>query len=132
MNRILYTLSMILVTVSCSNNQGLGEKVDTQHAISVKDALEQFKNGNSDKKVVFGRIKEVCQSEGCWFSFDLLEGPLVVDFNDKFTVPTTIAKQSIYATGNFYRDTLMSNDDSDNAVSEKITIKFRATGVSFK
>jgi hypothetical protein len=127
-------MSIILATASCSKYNELGETLDTQKAISISEALQQFKNDQNDKKVVFGRIKEVCQAEGCWFSYDLLDETIVVDFEDKFTVPSDIAKKNIYAIGSFYRDTtnIDAPVDAPDSARIQVDIKFRATGVRFK
>lgn len=134
MKKIFIGLAIAMVGYSCVNNHNqIGELVDTQEAISIKEALNIYNETGATEHVVFGRVKEVCQAEGCWFSYDLLDGPIVVDFNDEFTVPKSLKKRDLYATGSFYKDTLYNDDamDSTEATFELQT-KFLAKGVRFK
>jgi len=119
---------------SCMNEHNqIGELVDTQAAISIKEAVKSFETTGEKDFTVFGKVKEVCQAEGCWFSYDLLDDPIVVDFNDEFTVPKSLKRRDLYAIGSFYQDTLYNEDatDSTNATYELKT-KFLAKGVRFK
>lgn len=111
----------------------IGELVDTQEAISIKEALKSFETTGKKDFTVFGKVKEVCQAEGCWFSYDLLDGPIIVDFNDKFTVPQSLKRRDLYATGNFYVDTLYNEDATDATdATYELKTKFLAKGVRFK
>ncbi|MCX8485234.1 MAG: hypothetical protein RL747_1481 [Bacteroidota bacterium] len=118
-------IALALVLGACNQtaiNQ-IGEPVNSDDAVSVAVGSEAFlKEGKADA-VLFGKVAEVCQSEGCWFSFITEEDNLVVDFGDAFTVPKNIANKDLYAKGRFYRDTLED---------KTIEIKFLATGVKFK
>ena len=119
---------------SCMNEHNqIGELVDTQAAISIKEAVKSFETTGEKDFTVFGKVKEVCQAEGCWFSYDLLDDPIVVDFNDEFTVPKSLKRRDLYATGSFYQDTLYNEDAtaSTNATYELKT-KFLEKGVRFK
>ena len=120
--------------VSCMNEHNqIGELVDTQKAISIKEAVKSFETTGKKDFTVFGKVKEVCQAEGCWFSYDLLDGPIIVDFNDKFTVPKSLKRRDLYATGSFYQDTFYNEDTTDsNDVNYELKTKFLAKGVRFK
>lgn len=120
--------------VSCMNEHNqIGELVDTQKAISIKEAVKSFETTGKKDFTVFGKVKEVCQAEGCWFSYDLLDGPIIVDFNDKFTVPKSLKRRDLYATGSFYQDTFYNEDTTDsNDANYELKTKFLAKGVRFK
>jgi hypothetical protein len=133
MKNLIIGLSLMISAASCSNSNQIGDKVNTQSAISVKEALKEYYNTGKSDFTVFGRVKEVCQAEGCWFSYDLKDSNLVVDFNDKFTVPNQIAKKDLYAVGRFYKDTLWGDNTKDSGLATfSLATKFLAQGVQFK
>jgi hypothetical protein len=74
-----------IVSVACNSDYNqIGQPVDTQKAIGIKEALSQYTTNSSNTDfIVFGRVKEVCQAEGCWFAYDIDGENLVVDFNDE-------------------------------------------------
>lgn len=129
----IISLTVLIGAVSCGEFNQIGDPVDTQNAISMKEAFKEYNNSEKTDFIVFGRVKEVCQAEGCWFSYDLHDKNIVVDFNDKFTVPKGIAKKDLYAIGNFYQDTLWNEDATDTSIASfELETKFLATGVRFK
>jgi hypothetical protein len=133
MKNLIIGFTLMISAASCSNSSQIGDKVNTQSAISIKEALKEYQNTGKSDFTVFGRVKEVCQAEGCWFSYDLKDSNLVVDFNDKFTVPTQIAKKDLYAVGRFYKDTLWSDSKKDSGQAAfSLATKFLAQGVQFK
>jgi hypothetical protein len=118
-----------------SEHNQIGAPVDTQKAISVREAYnEQIQNGKiGDEITVFGRVHDVCQAEGCWFAYECADSTLIVDFDEQFTVPKNIGKKNLYATGHFYRDTVeVKSEDSTQPSTQSIQIKFLAKGVRFK
>jgi hypothetical protein len=133
MKNLISGLTLMMSAASCTNSNKIGDNVYTQSAISIKEALKEYQNTGKSNFTVFGRVKEVCQAEGCWFSYDLQDRNLVVDFNDKFTVPTEIAKKDLYAVGRFYQDTLWADNTKDSGqASFSLETKFLAQGVQFK
>ena len=129
----IISLSVLLGAVACSDFNQIGDSVDTQNAVSMKEAFKEYQNSGKSEFIVFGRVKEVCQAEGCWFSYDLHDKNIVVDFNDKFTVPKGIAKKDLYAIGNFYQDTIWNEDAIDTSIASfELETKFLAKGVRFK
>ncbi len=133
-------LSIALLSVTgfyqcTSEHNQIGAPVDTQKAISVREAYnEQLSKGTFGEEVtVFGRVHDVCQAEGCWFAYEFADSSLVVDFNEQFTVPKNIGKKNLYATGHFYRDTMqVESTDTTIPAKQSIAIKFLAKGVRFK
>jgi hypothetical protein len=137
MNKIVLSLTIVAMLFACNDaSNHIGKSVETQSAISVKDALATYnKDGKETEQVVYGKVADVCQSEGCWFSYDLGDSTLTVDFNDEFTVPKNINHKDLYAVGHFYKDTAeTSSESNDSTVGKKMVIstKFRAHGVKFK
>ncbi len=125
--------------LSCTDGGNhIGKQMDTQKAISVKEGLKQFQTTlKSEEIVVYGKVAVVCQSEGCWFEYEVGDSAITVDFNNEFTVPKNIKRKDMYAIGHFYKDTVTSDDHSDSSKSNASSIvktitKFRAHGVKFK
>lgn len=133
MRNTFITLAAALGILSCGDFNQIGDAVDTQKAISIKEALKQYQTNGQTAYTVFGRVKEVCQAEGCWFSYDLHDRTIVVDFNDKFTVPKGLSKKDLYSVGRFYQDTTWNDDATDSSdATFSLNTKFLATGVRFK
>jgi len=137
MYKIILSVTAATLFFACNDTSNhIGKSVKTQSAISVKDALANYnKDGKSTEQVVYGKVADVCQSEGCWFAYDLGDSTLTVDFNDEFTVPKNINHKDLYAVGHFYKDTAeASSETNDSTMGKKMVIstKFRAHGVKFK
>lgn len=133
MYKIILTVTAATLFFCCTDTSNhIGKAVETQSAISVKDALTTFnKEGKATEQVVYGKVIDVCQSEGCWFAYELGDSILTVDFNDEFTVPKNINHKDLYAVGHFYRDTAKSDEPKKDSALVFST-KFRAHGVKFK
>jgi len=133
MHKIILSLAAATLLFACTDTSNhIGKTVETQSAISVKDALATYtKDGKATELVVYGKVVDVCQSEGCWFAYELGDSTLTVDFNDEFTVPKNINHKDLYAVGHFYRDTAKS-DETNKDSALVISTKFRAHGVKFK
>ncbi len=119
----IVVLTLILGACNQTAINQIGEPVNSDDAVSVNVGLDAFQKDGKAETVLFGKVAEVCQSEGCWLSFVTDDENMVVDFGETFTVPKNIANKDLYAKGYFYRDTLED---------KTIEIKFRATGVKFK
>ncbi len=136
MKHILYSLILggtFLLSCADGGNH-IGKQVDTQKAISVKEGLNQFNTSKKqDELVVYGKVADVCEAEGCWFAYEVGDSSITVDFNNEFTVPKNIKRKDMYAVGHFYLDSSMA-EDKDTVKQPKlvITTKFRAHGVKFK
>lgn len=119
----IFTLTVILGACNQTSINQIGDPVNSDEAVSVAVGMEAFQKEGKAEAVLFGKVAEVCQSEGCWLSYVTEDDNMVVDFGEVFTVPKNIANKDLYAKGHFYRDTLED---------KTIEIKFRATGVKFK
>lgn len=130
MKHAAYSILFMAFLLSCnSNHNQIGKIVDTQKAISIQEALKKFEKGEKVEYIVYGKVMDVCQSEGCWFAYETEDSSITVDFNDAFTVPKTIKRKDLYAIGAFYKDTTQSEDSLKSMIIET---KFLATGVKFK
>lgn len=137
MKKVVFSIVLGVIAMACGDHSNhIGKAIDTQKAISVKEGLKQYnETGKSDEVVVYGKVAEVCQSEGCWFAYELADSTITVDFNNEFTVPKNIKRKDMYAVGHFYKDTTSNEDevkDSTIQNNSKVTVKFRAHGVKFK
>ncbi len=142
MKQLLFSIILggTLILSCADGGNHIGKQVDTQKAISVKEGLKQFQSTKKPEEiVVYGKVADVCQSEGCWFQYEVGDSSITVDFNNEFTVPKNIKRKDMYAVGHFYNDTVSSSEeensssDTTKAVSvTKVITKFRAHGVKFK
>ncbi len=119
-----------------------GTPLNEQEAIRIDAALIDFLQNEKKEAVVFGRTQEVCQSEGCWFNYELetssikeLEafenrklgplGSLYVELEDGLSIPTDMSKGDVYCTGQF--EVKPSVEDSSQC-----QVYFKASGVRYK
>ena len=82
--RILY-FSLIPLVASCSQHltdpnvsQALGDKFDTLNSMTVSELTANLKGKSMIDCIVYGRINEVCQSEGCWLTLKNRDGEAVL------------------------------------------------------
>ncbi len=123
MKTILSIFAAVLA-ISCTQTANqIGKPVNTTDAVSVNVGLEKFKKEGQAEAVLFGKVDEVCQSEGCWFTYQTETKNITVDFGDAFTIPKNIGAKDLYAVGHFYNDT---------TEEKTVEVKFRAEGVKFK
>ena len=135
MKKVIFSVFVGVFVLACGDQSNhIGKPIETQNAISVKEGLKQFHTSNkSEEVVIYGKVADVCQTEGCWFAYELSDSTLTVDFNNEFTVPKNIRRKDMYAVGHFFKDTVESSEkDSITLSKSKITVKFRAHGVKFK
>ena len=123
MKTILSIFVAVLAIYCTQTANQIGKPVNTNDAISVNVGLEKFKKEGKAEAVLFGKVDEVCQSEGCWFTYQTETKNITVDFGDAFTVPKNIGAKDLYAVGHFYNDT---------AEDKSVEVKFHADGVKFK
>jgi len=119
----IVAIALVLGACNQTSINQIGDPVNSDEAVSVGVGMEAFQKEGKAEAVLFGKVAEVCQAEGCWLSYVTEDDNMVVDFGEVFTVPKNIANKDLYARGHFYRDTLED---------KTIEIKFRATGVKFK
>ncbi|MEY2938047.1 MAG: DUF4920 domain-containing protein [Bacteroidetes bacterium] len=122
--KTILSIFVAVLAISCTQTANqIGKPVNTNDAISVNVGLEKFKKEGKAEAVLFGKVDEVCQSEGCWFTYQTETKNITVDFGDAFTVPKNIGAKDLYAVGHFYNDT---------AEDKSVEVKFHADGVKFK
>jgi hypothetical protein len=122
--KTIQSIFVAVLAISCTQTANqIGKPVNTNDAISVNVGLEKFKKEGKAEAVLFGKVDEVCQSEGCWFTYQTETKNITVDFGDAFTVPKNIGAKDLYAVGHFYNDT---------AEDKSVEVKFHADGVKFK
>lgn len=122
--KTIISIFVALSAISCTQTANqIGKPVNTSDAVSVNVGLENFKKDGKAEAVLFGKVDEVCQSEGCWFTYQTDTKNITVDFGDAFTVPKNIGAKDLYAVGHFYNDT---------TEDKTVEVKFHADGVKFK
>ena len=122
--KTILSIFVAVFAISCTQTANqIGKPVNTNDAVSVNVGLENFKTDGKAEAVLFGKVDEVCQSEGCWFTYQTETKNITVDFGDAFTVPKNIGAKDLYAVGHFYNDT---------TEDKTVEVKFHADGVKFK
>ena len=122
--KTILNIFVAVLAISCTQTANqIGKPVNTSDAVSVNVGLENFKKDGKAEVVLFGKVDEVCQSEGCWFTYQTETKNITVDFGDAFTVPKNIGAKDLYAVGHFYNDT---------TEDKTVEVKFHADGVKFK
>lgn len=150
---MVFAALMGMLLLSCNQSKSTnsekekafyGEEPNETVAVDVNKALVLFKDSGKSEFVVKSEIKQVCQSEGCWFSFKTEGADLFVDFDEKFTVPKDIVGKVAVAKGTFYHDTTTvetlkeyakedgkSEEEISKITEPEIKINFKAAGVKF-
>lgn len=122
--RKIIGIFIAVFAIACTQTANqIGKPVNTNEAVSVNVGLENYKKDGKAEAVLFGKVDEVCQAEGCWFTYQTETKNITVDFGDAFTVPKNIGAKDLYAVGHFYNDT---------TEDKTIVVKFHADGVKFK
>lgn len=116
MKNILWSISFLLVLVSCNNDPRLklpqtgayGITFTTDTTVTVKQVAEALMIGNEIPVTVSGTISQYCKGEGCWLTLKNDDGEdLFVDVKDKaFVLPHNIENKTAIAHGIAKRDTL--------------------------
>lgn len=139
---VIYSLALVGMWACQDSGIEKGTPLNEQEAVRIDAALSDFLENEKQEATVFGRTQEVCQSEGCWFNYELetnsikaLEafehrnlgplGSLYVELEEGVTIPTDMKKGDVYCTGRF--EVKPSEDDSSQC-----QVYFKASGVRYK
>jgi len=124
-----------------------GERFNEKDAISVTELSKKAKNSTVENVTVYGKITEVCQSEGCWMRVMREDGtPMLVKMKDHaFFLPKDVAGKDVVFHGKAYQTTVSVKmlqhyaEDAGKSKEEiaKITepsteVAFEASGVIVK
>ncbi len=85
------------------NYQSFGDKISDDKVLSMQEISEKFntlKSGDTVPVKFTTKVKEVCQSKGCWMRLDMGEEEAMVKFKDyAFFMPKDIAGQEVIVEG---------------------------------
>lgn len=122
-----------------------GQAFDPSAAVSLEQALVDYKGKGAKDAVIKGEIAAVCQAEGCWYRFKGTDGETFVDFDHKFTIGKDTKGKTAIAKGYFYSDTTSveqlqhyaeddgkSKEEIAKITESEIKLNFRATGVKIE
>ncbi len=105
-------ITVILSLQACSSGISAGEhnfgaSIDTSASIPIAGIMNAMGDQGSREVKVSGLVKQVCQSEGCWFKFDQGNGQelLVRTKDNEFSLPNNIAGKTAFVEGLAYYDT---------------------------
>ena len=120
---------------------------DAIAATSMAQHYQTMKGGDSINSKMIGKVKEVCQSKGCWMKVDLEDGnQVMVKFKDYgFFMPKDIAGKEVIINGKafvnevpvdeqrHYAEDAGKSEEEIAAITEpKKTFSFEADGVLLK
>ena len=127
-----------------------GKKIIADDAIAASSMAAHYKSmrvGDSIDSKMLGRVKEVCQSKGCWMKVDLEDGnQVMVKFKDYgFFVPKNIAGKEVIINGkafvnevpvdelrHYAEDAGKSKEEIAAITQPERTFSFEADGVLLK
>ena len=139
LNLLLLSLA-ITGMVSCSSSNehsknSFGKQFDTTGTTTVNEAISALALGSNLDCKVTGKVKEVCQGEGCWLTLEQTDGgSFMVRIKDQsFHFPKDIAGKQVLVSGILHRDTLEADSASQSAIAEGNTpgtaVSMDATGL---
>lgn len=99
--------------------ESFGEKITVDGAMSLMDAIEEYKNlkpGDTLSVKFSSNVNEVCQNKGCWMRLDMGSDEAMVKFKDYgFFMPTDIAGQDVIVEGQAYIEEISIEDQKHYA-----------------
>lgn len=119
MNRFLISMLALAFFSSC-NNAGktakienvegsavFGDSIKNDQVIEIANLQSEMAETSKKDIKIKGKVKEVCQSKGCWMLMDLGDGKDIrVTFKDyKIFVPKDLAGKEVVLDGFAYTDT---------------------------
>ena len=111
-NLLLLSLA-ISVLISCTSGDEhatatYGKQFDTTGSTTLDAAILKLASGSSLDCKVVGKVKSVCQGEGCWLTLEKGDsGSFMVRIKDQsFHFPKDIAGKQVLISGNLHRDTV--------------------------
>lgn len=123
------------------------EKVDTTKAISTAEMLKDFDKTHEEQEyTVKGEIVQVCQAAGCWVKLKTDGEPLMLFFQNHFSIPKNTEKGTeAFFHGWTYQDTTSvemlkhyaedagkSKEEIAQITQPEIVTTFEADGVLIK
>ncbi len=127
-----------------------GKEIVADDAIAASSMAQHYKTmrvGDSIDSKMLGKVKEVCQSKGCWMKVDLEDGnQVMVKFKDYgFFVPKDIAGKEVIINGkafvnevpideqrHYAEDAGKSKEEIAAITKPERTFSFEADGVLLK
>jgi hypothetical protein len=107
---LLLLSGLLAVNYSCKNaapETTFGGPVDDQKVMPVAEAKGLLQSSPEVETTLKGKVKEVCQAEGCWFNLDQGDGSalLVRMPEHAFTVPKDLSGKTVMVAGRLHYDT---------------------------
>ncbi len=127
--------------------QSVGKSIIPNDAISAKSMSEHYqtmKSGDSINTKMIAKVKEVCQTKGCWMTLNLEDGnEVMVKFKDYgFFMPKDIAGKEVIINGkafveevpvdeqkHYAEDAGQTKEEIAKITEPKRTYSFEADGV---
>ncbi|MDX5468254.1 MAG: DUF4920 domain-containing protein [Bacteroidota bacterium] len=121
-----------------------GETITDEGAVSVTDFVASMGDQQEVKGKIVGTVNEVCQAEGCWYTYDLGEGKsmMVMTKDHAFQLPKDCSGKTAVAEGRMYwketsvedlkhyaMDAKKTQEEIDAITEPKRELRFEAVGV---
>lgn len=150
MKKLFLIAGCLLVLASCKqapSTGNFGATITEEGAVSVNDFVAQMGDKEEWTGKITAPVKEVCQSEGCWYTITLPSGEdmMVKTKDHAFTLPKDCGGKTAIAEGRAYWKTTSVEDLKHYAEDAKKTpeeiaaitepkkeLRFEASGVIIK
>jgi hypothetical protein len=126
--------------------QSFGDKISDENVMTNDEMLAKYQNlkaGDTIDVKFTAKVKEVCQSKGCWMQMDLGEQEAMVKFKDyAFFMPKDIAGDEIIVSGkafvnemsvdeqrHYAEDAGKTKEEIEAITETKRTLSFTSNGV---
>ena len=156
MKKIALLFIASLFILSCKNGTkdstaelsyaSFGEKITDVDVLTKDEIIEKYKtlkSGDTAFVKFTSKVKEVCQTKGCWMKLDLGEKEAMVRFKDYgFFMPKNIADREVIVNGKAYisemsveeqrhyaEDAGKTQEEIEAITEVKKTLSFEADGV---
>lgn len=97
----------ILVFAACSQKPtagSYGQKFENKGATDLSTALASYTAGKDTTYIIQGKIKNVCQGQGCWITFENGGSEFRICTKEAFTMPKNSQGKKATARGKFVKD----------------------------
>jgi hypothetical protein len=143
-------LKATAIQTTQSTETSYGKTFDAKGAISVAELTKKAADKEINDVVVYGKIDEVCQAEGCWMRVfkgsDKSSGSMMVRFKDhSFFIPKDLAGKDVVFMGRAYptkisvqmqkhyaEDAGKSKEEIEKITEPSEELAFEATGLIIK
>ena len=143
MKFVIFLLVFFSTQALTADKTEFGAPITMKDSISIDEAIQKSKSGDSGELLIAAKVQKVCKSKGCWLGFQSEEGDVRVTFKDYgFFVPFEIEGKEVLVQGTIKKKTMTLDDtkhfvedeggDPDKVTEPRTEYRVIATGVKIK